>query len=108
MLVPGQRSWMANLEWATGLCNPRHVRKHKNNTNEASKSLKIKEGMFHLVRKRTQNERNFACPTHDLDPISGSFLTRTSPPEAGVGALWKVRMRATGICRPEVREKIQK
>jgi hypothetical protein len=98
---------MANLEWATGLCNPRHVRKHKNNTNKASMLLKIKEGMFHLVRKRTQKQRSFACPMHVFDLKSGSFLTRTSP-QAGLGALWKVRTRAAGTCRPEVREKIQK
>jgi hypothetical protein len=107
MLLAGYgRTGKARMR-AAGLCNRRYARKHKNNTIEASKLLKIKEGMFHLVRKRTQNERSFACPMRDFDPNSGAFLTRTSPPMASADALWKVRGWATGICHPEVRQKIQ-
>jgi hypothetical protein len=107
MLLAGYgRTGKARMR-ATGLCDPRYVRKHKNNTSEASKLLKIKESVFHLVRKPTQNECSFACPTHDFHPKSGSFLTRTSLPLDSACALWKVRVRATGICHPEVRQKIQ-
>ena len=108
MLLAGYgRTGKARMRDA-GPCNPKHVRKHNNNTNEASKLLKTKEGVFHFLRKRTQNEHRFACRMHDLDPRSGSFLTCTSLSLDSAAALWKVRMPATGICDPEVGEKIQK
>jgi hypothetical protein len=87
-----------------GLCSARHVKKYKNNTNEASMLLKIKKGMFNLVQKRTQIERPFACPVHDSDPKTGCFASRKPSRVGSDDALWKVRIRTTGICRPEVRE----